>query len=268
MINKQHKSPSKPWFSGYFRPVKKSSNSNIIKDRDRIEKNKSFVNIEGFNTLRNNLRICLKKDSGNRVIVTSPLAGDGKSTCSSNLAISLANANKKVLIIDCDLRKPVIHKTFGLNNKQGLSDVLSSLTSVSQCIQETSYSNLWAISAGTNAPNPSELLSSEEMKDLIYDLSNKYDYIIFDCPPINVVSDALPLFEWVDGVILVIRYNKTTHPEIQKAISVINFAKANLFGVFFYDKPMQNTKYGYKYKNKYYNRYYSRYSHYSYYNKE
>lgn len=261
MANKQNKSISLKYFK--INNKNTSSPHHTSKDSDRIEKNKDFVSTEGFNTLRNNIRICLKKDSHNKIIVTSPLAGDGKSTCSCNLAISLANTNKTVLIVDCDLRKPVMHKTFNLSNKQGLSDILSCLANVSDCIQKTSYKNLSIIPAGSNAPNPSELLSSKEMKNLIDNLSEQYNYIIFDCPPINVVSDALPLFEWIDGIILVTRYNKTTYPELQKALATIEFAKANLFGFFFYDMPMQGKKYGYNYRN----RYYSKYSHYNYYNK-
>lgn len=230
----------------------KNSQINLIKDSDRLEKNKDFVRAEGFNTLRTNVRICLKKDTNNKILVTSPFSGDGKSTCSCNLAVSFVGTGKSVLIVDCDMRKPVVHKTFGLNNKKGLSDVLSHLATASECLQKTSYDNLSILSAGVEVPNPSVLLSGEEMKALISDLENQFDYIIFDCPPINVVADALSIFECVDGVVLVARYNKTTHPEFQKALSAIEFAKANLFGVFFYDAPISGgKKYGYKYNNKY-----------------
>ncbi len=236
--------------------VSKSSKAKVIvKDSDRLEKNKDFVRVEGFNTLRSNTRICLKKDSENKVIVTSPSAGDGKSTCSCNLAVSFAKMNAKVLIIDCDLRKPVIHKTFGLGNKNGLSGILSRLCSLNDCIQQTGYENLSIISAGLEVPNPSELLSSKELKVLISDLEKQYDYLIFDCPPVNVVSDAVPLFEQTDGVVLVARYNKTTYKDLDEAIERLKFANANLFGVFYYEKPIQKRKkYGYKYyryNNKY-----------------
>lgn len=227
-------------------------------DSDRIEKNTDFVRAEGFNTLRSNVRICLKKDDHNKVVITSPLSGDGKSTCSCNLAISFANTGKSVVIIDCDMRKPVIHKTFGLSNKNGLADILSRLSSLQDCIQKTKYNNLCIISAGTNVPNPSELLSSNEMKQLINNLEEQYAYIILDCPPINILSDAVPLFDLVDGLVLVARYGKTTHMDLQKAFSIIEFAKANLFGIFYYDKPIQKNKrygYNYKYSNNYYGNY-------------
>ena len=235
----------------------------VNKDSDRIDKNKDFVRTEGFNALRTNVRICLKKNTKNKILITSSVAGEGKSTCSVNLAISFANTGKSVLMIDCDMRRPVIHKTFGLNNRKGLSDILSNLSNVSDCIQKTNYDNLSVISAGVKVPNPSELLSSQEIKDLVNDLENKYDYIIFDCPPINVVADAVPLFEIVDGIVLVARYNKTNYFDLQKSLFTIEFAKANLFGVFFYDMPMNgNKKYGYK---KYGYRYYNKYGYYNHY---
>lgn len=233
--------------------------NNINKDIDRLEKNKDFVRLEGFNGLRSNVRICLKKDSHNKIVITSSAPGDGKSTCASNLAISFANIGKKVIILDCDLRKPVINKTFMLSNKKGLSDVLSRLAPILDCIQETSYKNLSIISAGTSVPNPSELLSGDEMKVLIENLEEKYDYIIFDCPPINVVSDVIPILELVDGVVLVVRQGKTTYTELEKAIEAVKFAKANLFGIFCFEKPVKKSKYS-RYSR------YSRYGKYSSYN--
>lgn len=225
--------------------------NNISKDADRLEKNKDFVRLEGFNGLRSNVRICLKKDSRNKIVITSPSSGDGKSTCACNLAISFANTGRKVIIIDCDLRKPVVNKTFDLSNKKGLSDVLSRLAPVIECIQETSYNNLSIISAGTDVPNPSELLSGDEFKDLVKSLEEEYDYIVFDCPPVNVVSDVIPILELVDGVVLVVRQGKTTYAELQKALDSIEFAKANLFGVFCFEMPVKRNKYGDKYGNYY-----------------
>ena len=237
----------------------KIKNTVINKDSDRLEKNKDFVRAEGFNTLRSNVRICLKKDERNKILVTSPCVGDGKSTCSCNLAVSFANASKSVLILDCDIRKSVIHKTFNVSNKKGLSDVLSRLAEVDECIQKTSYENLYVLPAGSTVPNPSELLSSKEMQLLIESLEEKYDYLILDSPPINVVSDSVPLFAWVDGVVLVTRCNKTTYNDLNEALNTIKFSNANLFGVFFYDKPMQSRKkYGYSKYSKY-----SKYSNYS-----
>lgn len=220
----------------------KIRNSVINKDSDRLEKNKDFVHAEGFNTLRSNVRICLKKDERNKILVTSPCAGDGKSTCSCNLAVSFANTGKSVLILDCDIRKSVIHKTFNVSNKKGLSDVLSCLAEVNECIQKTSYKNLEILPAGSTVPNPSELLSSKEMQSLIESLEFQYDYLILDSPPINVVSDSVPMFAWVDGVVLVTRYNKTTYNDLSNALNTIKFSNANLFGVFFFDKPIQRRK--------------------------
>lgn len=220
----------------------KLKNSVINKDSDRLEKNKDFIRTEGFNTLRSNVRICLKKDERNKILVTSPCAGDGKSTCSCNLAVSFANTGKSVLILDCDIRKPVIHKTFNVSNKKGLSDVLSCLAEVDECIQKTSYENLYVFPSGSTVPNPSELLSGKEMHFLIESLEMQYDYLILDSPPINVVSDSVPMFAWVDGVVLVTRYNKTTYNDLNEALNVIKFSNANLFGVFLFDKPIQSRK--------------------------
>ena len=219
----------------------------VVKDTDRIEKNKDFVRSEGFNFLRSKVRLCLRKKTQNKILVTSANAGEGKSTCVCNLAISFAKTGAKVLIVDCDLRKPVVHKTFGLSNKKGLADVLAELFLIEDCIQPTWQENLFVLSAGTEAPNPSELLGCEEFEKLIDDLAMQYDYLIFDSSPVNVVADAESILELVDGVILVTRYKKTTYSDLDEALQKLKFANTNLFGIFYYEKPVQKrSKYGYK----------------------
>ncbi len=237
-----------------FLAKKELKNKAILsKDDDRLEKNKDFVRVEGFNLLRNKIRFCVKNGTKGKILVTSSRPDEGKSTCVCNLAISFARLGAKVLIIDCDLRKPVVHTTFGLGNKNGLSDVMWGLSSLEDCIQDTQYQNLSIISAGSEFPNPSKLLACEELGELLVVLSERYDYIIFDSAPINVVADAELLFEHVDGVVLVARYNKTTYKDLDEVIAKLRFARANLFGVFYYEKPMsERAKYeyaGYRYEN-------------------
>ena len=160
---------------------------------------------EQYRAIRTNIEYSNVDQNTKTILVTSSDKNEGKTTTVSNLAVSFANLNKKVLLIDCDLRNASIHKMFRLNNIYGLTDILAKDRAVDKCIQKTELENLYVLTAGSTPPNPAEILSSEKMKNLIEDLKNIYDYIFIDTPPLGLVTDAGALSSFIDGVVLVVK---------------------------------------------------------------
>lgn len=176
---------------------------------------------EAFRSLRTSL--LLKTDrTGNRVLqVTSAEPGDGKTTSVSNLALAIAQTGRKVLIIDADLRRPTVHKLFGINNAVGLGDVLAQEIDALTSIRETRISNLSILTAGMLPENPSEMLMSRRFAEIVHQLRNEYDYILIDTPPLAVVSDPSVIASIVDGVLLVVRIDKNRRGIIRKVQQII-----------------------------------------------
>ena len=193
-------------------------------------------------------------------MVTSAIPGEGKTTTAINLAISFAQTEKKVIIIDADMRKPKLHKYFDLENKVGLSNVLSGVFDEKNkdFVQKTNVENLYLISSGHIPPNPIELLASEKMEELINKLSEEYDFVIIDTPPVNIVSDALVLSKNVTGYIMVTRSNYTEYSALDEAMAKFELASVKPLGVVLNDFNLKQQKYvargKYKYKS-YYNYY-------------
>lgn len=225
------------------------------KNRDKVVKQeKNFMINEAYNSLRTNLRFTIRKEGCKKIIICSPLPDDGKSTTSTNLAVTIAQTGAKVLLMDCDLRKGMLHKFFKLKSSPGISDALSGTVGEKDIIQYTSYENLDVVAMGELPPNPTELLGSLQMDELIKKLEKNYDYIIIDSPPVNVVSDSLSLVKLVDGVVIVVREGITTHPNVMAAVNKYKFIGANILGfVINGTNIFQNSQT----KSKYY--YYSRY---------
>ncbi len=186
---------------------------------------------EAYKAIRTNIALSIMKDGCKRIVFTSAIPSEGKSTTALNVAVSVAQAYSRVLLIDCDLRKPRMHRALGLSNTVGVTNVLSGLSTLEQAIQKSKFENLDVLSSGLLAPNPSEMLASERMKAMLDKLSETYEYIILDTPPINVVSDALPLVKISDGVVFVTRQNYSTHGEFQGALSKLEFINAKIIGV-------------------------------------
>jgi len=203
---------------------------------------------EAYKSIRTNIILSIIKDGCKKIVVTSSLQGEGKSTTSVNISISLAQAFNKVLFIDCDLRLSKIHKALGVARDPGLTNILSGLASIEESIQATKFENLSVISSGIPAPNPSEILASPKMQELVTKLEQRFDYIVMDTPPINIVSDALPLAKISDGVIMVVRSRFTTYHELDKAIKSLQFIDAKILGVILNDTTEdKNYKKGKKY---------------------
>lgn len=188
-----------------------------------MESDANSPQAEAIRILRTNIQFFSVDRPVNRVLVTSPFAGDGKTTVASNLAVGMAAVGSSVLLIETDLRKPVLNKMFGGPQSPGLSDVLSGQSSLSDAIRRTRIPNLSIIVAGPTPPNPSELLGSERMADLINTVSDMVDIVILDTPPALPVTDAAVLAPHTDGVILVVRAGQT---HAHKALDVIkNFER-------------------------------------------
>lgn len=186
---------------------------------------------EAYKAIRTNIALSIMKEGCKRLVFTSAIPSEGKSTTALNVAVSFSRAYSKVLLIDCDLRKPRMHKALGLGNNVGVSNVLSGLANLDDAIQKSRFENLDVLSSGLIAPNPSEMLASERMQKMLEALSERYEYIIIDTPPINVVADALPLIKISDGMVLVTRQNYSSHGELEAALSKLQFINAKILGV-------------------------------------
>lgn len=185
--------------------VKKISNADSDYEIHTFKNPKSVFS-ESIRGIRTGISFIAKGQDKKVICVTSTVSGEGKTFCTINLAASFTLLNKKVVIIGCDLRRPKVHLSFNnLTNSIGLTTYLIGKSSLDQIIQKTIYDNLDVITAGPTPPNPSELLQTEEMKDLLATLKEKYDYILIDSAPVGLVSDSLTIMEMADINLYIIR---------------------------------------------------------------
>lgn len=187
---------------------------------------------EQYRTIRTNIQYSMVDYDLRTLVITSSGPGEGKSTTAANLAVVFANSGKKVLLVDADLRKPTVAKTFSLSNSNGLSSILGNRqTYLDQAIQASGVDNLSVLTSGPKPPNPSELLGSQRMERLIEELGKRYDLIIFDMPPVVTVTDAQILSSKVNGTILVVREGVSKRESLKKAKSLLEYVGANVLGV-------------------------------------
>ena len=204
------------------------------------------LSAEAYRSLRTSIKFSSADKLIKTIVVTSSLIGEGKSTVVGNLAYSLNQDGSRVLVIDCDLRKPSIHENFLLSNEKGLTDILvgkSDLKSVTKKIEDS----LFLITAGTIPTNPAEILGSKEMEDLIKELSINFDYIILDTPPILPVSDTLLLASKADATLIVVNARKTKEKMVKESYDRLVEVKANVIGTILNesDKSLDNKYCGY-----------------------
>lgn len=201
---------------------------------------------ESYKTARTNIVYSIIKKGCKKISFTSANKGEGKTVTSVNIAIALAQqVNTRVLIIDCDLRRPQTHNVLSIAFAPGLTNYLNGECSKDEVIRSTKINNLSAITYGAIPPNPSELLSSESMREFIKELEKDFDYIIFDTPPVGVVIDSLPLVKQSDGVVLVIKHNSTTYPDLKKIIETINRNNGKILGIIVNNvESVKSHKYG------------------------
>lgn len=186
---------------------------------------------EAFKILRTNLQFLTVDKEVKTILFTSTAPDEGKSTLISNLAITLAQSEKKVLLIDCDLRMPVQHKIFSVLNDKGLTNVITDTVPINSCIQQVNGFNLELLTSGPIPPNPSEMLDSERMMKILAELKERYDYILLDGPPVLAVTDAALLGSKVDGVIMVTAVGNTRIDRAKEAKESLLKGKARILGV-------------------------------------
>lgn len=225
---------------------------------------------EAYRATRTNIGFVLTDEGCKCIAVTSPSPSEGKTTNCLNIAITFGLTGAKVLIVDADLRRPRINRLLNLKQKPGVTNILGGFCQIKEGIKSTQYKNVDAITSGDIPPNPAELLASKRMEQLIEVLKEYYDYIFFDCPPVNVVTDATVMSKYVNGVIIVVRQGATTLDTTNKAVESLTFAGAKILGFIFNDvsKTGSAYRYKYKYKDKYGYSYKSGYGSYSYAYKE
>lgn len=229
----------------------------LKQDRKRILSSKSgFYLQEAYKTLRTNVNFSLADTEGCKVImVTSSLQGEGKSLTALNLAISLGQTDKKVLLIDCDLRRPRIARLLNMGNPVGLSNLFIDFNFLDVAIATHEEYGVDVIFAGEVPPNPAELLSSGRMQKLLTVLRERYDYIILDTPPVDLVVDAALLAPQCDGVLFVVRAEQSERGAVIHAMDQLSYVKANVIG-FVFNGVTSETKKGYgKYRYQMYRRY-------------
>ncbi len=206
---------------------------------------------EAYRTLRSNIQFTNVDKELRTIMVTSSGPAEGKTTTIANLAIVLAQTEKKVILIDADLRKPSIHRKFQLPNRLGLTNTITGTHDLDQTVNEGPISTLNILTSGPIPPNPAELLGSTKMQEIIKKLSLRYDYVLIDTPPVLAVTDAQILAQFTDGVLLVLKSGQTHRDMAIKAKEQLKNVKANIIGAVL---NQQNTKekgyYYYYYGNK------------------
>jgi capsular exopolysaccharide synthesis family protein len=186
---------------------------------------------EAYRMIRTNIQFMSVDQPANSIVITSSLPGEGKSVTAANLGIVIAQAGHKTIIVDADLRKPTQHQIFQVPNLVGLTDLLRSTESeIESYLRKTDTDNLYIISSGTLPPNPAELLSSQRMRQVIANLNEVADVVIYDSPPALIVTDATVLSKQVNGAILVTRAGKTRSGVVKQTISNLRQASVHLLG--------------------------------------
>lgn len=233
--------------------TKKERSANVVALRNNREKlltnDSPFAVKEAYVQLRTNLMfsVAVEKEDGCRTFaVTSANPSEGKSTTASNIAVSFAMLGKRTLLIDCDMRKPNVHKLWRVVSSNGISNLL---TGINNCyINEIEQLPLSIISAGDIPPNPSELLASANFEEVLTFLKTRFDYIIIDTPPVNQVADAQIIAKNVDGVVLVVSSGKTQAAEFKRAQQALESTSGKICGIVLNAVNPKSGSYGYKYK--------------------
>ena len=259
--------PSKGGPYGYGDRKKKKTGSKLGAPDSQAELvggNISFAAAESYKLLRTKLQFSFADEGNCRVIgVSSALAGEGKSVSAANLAYTMSQLGKRVLLVDCDMRRPSIHEKLPINKTPGLSDFLSGQSHADNLIQLCGIKDderaFHAISAGRTPPNPMELLSSARMDKMLARLRESYDYIILDLPPVGEVSDALVVAKLTDGMLLVVRQNYCDRLALNAAVRQFEFVDSKILGVVINCTMENSAAYGGKLYSRYYKKHYDRY---------
>lgn len=208
----------------------------------------SSVISEQFRTIRTNINFSMIDRNLKTLSITSAGPGAGKSTISANLAVTFAQEGKRVLLVDTDLRKPTVHKTFRVPNKDGLTTLLTNReTDITDIVHPTDTENLFLITSGVIPPNPAELLGSNRMIQLMSEFEQIFDLVIFDLPPIVAVTDAQIISSKTDGTIFVINKGGADKDMVLKAKELLEKVNANVLGAIFNRVEIKEDHYYYAY---------------------
>lgn len=246
--------------------AKNAANNNTTEEVTLIGKDISFAASEAYKLLRTKLQFSFVDEISCPIIgLSSAMAGEGKSLSAINLAYSLAQLDKKVLLIDCDMRRPSISVKLPVQKSPGLSNYLTGQVHRDEIIQHYSIDEEQGfdiIASGNNPPNPIELISSAKMNKVLNSMRESYDYIIIDLPPVGEVSDALVAAKLVDGMLLVVRQDYCTTVALNDSVGQFEFVEAKILGVVMNCISEGGSRYGKKYYKKYYSKY--KYGNYAY----
>lgn len=207
---------------------------------------------EAYRTLRTNLHFSHTQNEVKSFLVTSAGPGEGKSTTIANLAIAMSLQGTRTLLIDADLRRPVLHKTFALEKNKGLTNVLVGDMSLDDAVQKCSVQNLDLLTSGILPPNPAELLGSAKMREFILEVGERYDLCLFDTPPLVAVTDAAVLAKELGGVLLVIRSGVTQRDALARGMELLQNVKARVLGAVLNGVNRENSYGSYYYYQQYY----------------
>ena len=251
-INDFESASSTKYGYGYGKkPKQKTPTENNGMSERFITDSTPFAIVEAYNTARTNTMFAVSTGQSKIIAVTSSNPSEGKSTTCANFAISFANVGFKVLLVECDLRKPTVGKNFAIKPKNGLSAILGGFCSVNDAINADVLPNLDIITAGDIPPNPSELLGSQAMRTFLAASSDIYDYVFLDTPPVNVVTDSQLTNDVIAGIVFVVKEGHTTHPDVQSALEKIRMANGKVLGfVKTFGSVGKGGRYGKKYAYK------------------
>lgn len=213
-------------------------NSVLTKTRKLIAyTNPDSIISEQFRTIITNIKFSAYEQNYRTFLITSPNKGDGKSTSAANLAVSMAQQNKRVLLIDANLRNPSLHLLFKISNSKGVTDILNGDVEFDKAVNETAINNLELLTSGTTTNHPVKLLASTFMEQLLMNhVSKSYDFVFIDSPAVLEVTDTKLLASYSDGVILVINQGKTSYEEVLEAKKTLGFANARIVGAILNEK--------------------------------
>ena len=195
---------------------------------------------EAYRTLRTNLSFYSLDKPLRTLVVTSPAAGEGKSTTIANLAVTMAQSGRRTILVDTDLRRPTLHELFGAQMSPGLTDMIMAEAG-DLPLQKTEVENLWLLSSGAKPPNPADLLGAARMGRLIDQLLERADFVLFDAPPVMAAADAAILGARVDGVLLVIQAGKTRRDHSERAREILEKSRARIVGAALTNAPRDRS---------------------------
>lgn len=237
---------------------RKKKEQKLLKDQNRgtsliTYTSPQSIYAEQFRALRTNVQFAQISGELKSMLVSSCIPAEGKSTISANLGVVMAQTEKKVLLVDSDMRKPTLHRTFKIDNSEGLSSLIANPNlKFNQVVQYNHEMGLYLLPCGPIPPNPSELLSSARMAAIMHELEQYFDLIIYDAPPVTAVADPQILATRVDGVLLVLRHGYVRKEEVRQAKDALVNVNANILGFVFNGVPQDENSgyysyYGYGY---------------------